>query len=94
MHHTLAFGGIMKHPAVHCRFYWAFDPISYAQKALAINEFSAPRWQNLKTATGESVGNTVLDQRGLPHEQWWIWCVLLIPAVCHLLNMANTRLAC
>ena len=57
-----------------CRFYWGCDPISYAQRALAINEFSAPRWQNLKTPSGESVGNTVLDQRGIPHEQWWIWC--------------------
>ena len=60
-----------------CRFYWGCDPISYAQRALAINEFSAPRWQNLKTATGESVGNTILDQRGIPHEQWWIWCMRL-----------------
>ena len=60
-----------------CRFYWGCDPISYAQRALAINEFSAPRWQNLKTATGESVGNTILDQRDIPHEQWWIWCVRL-----------------
>ena len=67
--------------AVHCRFYWGCDPISYAQRALAINEFSAPRWQNLKTPTGESVGNTVLDQRGIPHEQWWIWCASICASV-------------
>ena len=56
------------------RFYWGCDPISYAQKALAINEFAAPRWQNLRLPNGESVGNTILDQRNIPHEQWWIWC--------------------
>ena len=57
-----------------CRFYWGCDPISYAQRALAINEFAAPRWQNMKLPNGESVGNTILDQRDIPHEQWWIWC--------------------
>ena len=57
-----------------CRFYWGCDPISYAQRALAINEFAAPRWQNMKLPSGESVGNTILDQRDIPHEQWWIWC--------------------
>lgn len=57
------------------------DPIAYAQLALAINEFAAPRWQELKTPTGESVGNTVLDQRNIPHEQWWIWCAAVLSPV-------------
>ena len=64
-------------PSKHCRFYWGCDPIAYAQRAIAINEFAAPRWQNLKTPTGETVGNAVLDQRDIPHEQWWIWCASL-----------------
>ena len=46
--------------------------MSYAQKALAINEFGAPRWQTVLTATGQPVGEVVLAQRGLPgpDETW------------------------
>ncbi|BDA40539.1 Pleiotropic drug resistance protein 1 [Coccomyxa sp. Obi] len=53
-------------------FYW-IDPIAYAQRAIAINEFAAPRWKALKLPTGESVGDVVLGQRQLPNEEWWIW---------------------
>jgi hypothetical protein len=55
------------------RFYW-IDPFSYAQKAIAVNEFSTARWQSQSTPAGASLGDTILDQRGLPHERWWIWC--------------------
>ncbi len=55
-----------------CRFYW-IDPIAYAQNAIAINEFTAPRWKALKVTTGESVGDVVLGQRQLPNQEWWIW---------------------
>jgi hypothetical protein len=46
------------------------DPISYAQKAIALNEFNAPRWAALQTPDGQPVGATVLGQRGLPTENW------------------------
>lgn len=55
------------------RFYW-IDPFSYAQKAIAVNEFASPRWQT----PGMPLGDVILDQRGLPHERWWIWCAALI----------------
>ena len=25
-------------------FYWSLNPVAYAQKGLAVNEFKAPRW--------------------------------------------------
>ena len=54
------------------RFYW-IDPFSYAQKAIAINEFDAPRWHAVTTAAGQPLGLTILDEKALPHERWWIW---------------------
>lgn len=53
-----------------CRiwFYWGCNPLSYAQKGMAINEFRAPRWQEVTVGGGssETVGDAVLAQRGLP----------------------------
>ena len=54
------------------RFYW-IDPFSYAQKAIAINEFDSPRWHAVTTAAGQPLGLTILDEKALPHERWWIW---------------------
>lgn len=74
------------------RFYW-IDPISYAQKAIAINEFAAPRWKNLKLADGQSIGDVVLGQRGLPNQEWWIWLGVGVIAIAWVLfqigNWAN-----
>ncbi|KAK9836331.1 hypothetical protein WJX81_006307 [Elliptochloris bilobata] len=53
-------------------FFW-IDPFSYAQKAIAVNEFGAARWQSVITPQGSPLGLTILDQKGLPHEHWWIW---------------------
>ena len=69
---------------VMSRFFW-IDPVAYAQKALVINEFSSPRWQNEYTTnslTGvtTTIGNAVLDQRNLPHGQVWIWAGVAVLA--------------
>ena len=66
-----------KAPTGCCRFFW-IDPVAYAQKALVINEFAAPRWQsvfvtNVQTGVTQSVGDAVLGQRDLPTQQFWIW---------------------
>lgn len=49
-------------------FYWGCNPLSYAQKGMAVNEFRAPRWQGIFTndTNTETVGDAVLAQRGLP----------------------------
>lgn len=53
-----------------CRiwFHWGLDPLAYANKGFAVNEYRAPRWQKVYTDAGRSktVGDAVLAQRGLP----------------------------
>jgi len=70
----------------NCRiwFYWGCDPLSYAQKGMAVNEFRAPRWQTIYTtdARTTTVGDAVLAQRGLPRNGYnraLGFCVLVPP---------------
>ena len=51
-----------------CRiwFYWGLDPLAYAQKGLAVNEFRAPRWQSVYASGDITIGDAILQQRGLP----------------------------
>ena len=51
------------------------DPLSYAQKGMAVNEFRAPRWQTIYTNSGDTqtVGDAVLSQRGLPTNGYNRW---------------------
>eukprot|EP00891_Asterochloris_glomerata_P005114 jgi/Astpho2/5114/Aster-06326 len=51
--------------------FWA-NPIMYIQRAIAINEFAAPRWKNLYIG-GESVSASILGGRGVPQDEYWIW---------------------
>ena len=53
---------------------WAIwpNPIFYAQRALAVNEFAAPRWQRVFSG-GQSATQVLLGQRGSPTSNWWIW---------------------
>lgn len=43
--------------------YWGVNPIAYAQKAMAVNEFGAPRWQKVHLANGQTIGNAILAAR-------------------------------
>lgn len=47
-------------------FYWGVDPLSYAQKGMAINEFRAPRYQQVFASPDLTIGDAILAQRGLP----------------------------
>ncbi|KAK4857178.1 hypothetical protein QYF36_025378 [Acer negundo] len=54
---------------------WGFwvSPLSYGQKALSVNEFTASRW-NKKSAIGDNtVGYNILEGHGLPHNDNWYW---------------------
>lgn len=69
-----------------CRiwFYWGVDPLSYAQKGMAVNEFDAPRWQKIyvDSTNAQTIGDAVLSQRGLPnneYERWLGFSVLVSP---------------
>eukprot|EP00898_Chlorokybus_atmophyticus_P004211 jgi/Chlat1/4791/Chrsp31S04779 len=54
--------------------YWV-SPLSYGQNALALNEFTSARWQSkiYDSATGETLGDAVLRQRGLFTNRVWEW---------------------
>ena len=73
-------------------FYWGCNPLSYAQKGMAVNEFRAPRWQGIYTDSSRSqtVGDAVLAQRGLPRNGYnraLAFCVLVgvrpCPTLCN-----------
>lgn len=57
-----------------CLADWA-NPVSYIQQAIAINEFKAPRWQNVAAPGYANAGEAILIQRGVHTDEWWIWLV-------------------
>ncbi|XP_047319537.1 ABC transporter G family member 31 isoform X2 [Impatiens glandulifera] len=54
---------------------WAFwlSPLSYGQRALSVNEFTATRWMKKSTLGTGTVGYNVLQSHGLPIEDDWAW---------------------
>ncbi|CAI6008518.1 unnamed protein product [Closterium sp. NIES-65] len=54
---------------------WAYwmSPLAYAQNALAVNEFKAPRWQVPVPGSNMTMGDIVLTSRSLPTEDSWRW---------------------
>ncbi|XP_073062087.1 ABC transporter G family member 31 isoform X2 [Primulina eburnea] len=54
---------------------WAFwvSPLSYGQRAISVNEFTATRWMERSTAGNITLGNTVLQLHSLPSERYWYW---------------------
>ena len=71
---------------------WAYwlDPLTYAIRALALSEFTAPRWQ--RPAPGQpglSLGMAILRANGLDHPKWWIGaCVGILMGYVVVLNVA------
>ncbi|CAN0854770.1 ABC transporter G family member 31 [Linum grandiflorum] len=65
---------------------WAFwiSPLTYAQRAISVNEFAADRWMK-KSATGnDTIGANVLRSHSLPTDEDWYWLgvgVLLLYAL-------------
>ncbi|CAJ1970634.1 unnamed protein product [Sphenostylis stenocarpa] len=63
--------------------YW-LSPLTYGQRAITVNEFTATRWMK-KSQTGEStVGYSVLVSNNLPTVDYWYWigiAVLLVYAL-------------
>ncbi|KAL3616200.1 ABC transporter G member 31 [Castilleja foliolosa] len=65
---------------------WAFwvSPLSYGQRAIAVNEFTATRWMERITVGNVSLGNQILQLHSLPSSDYWYWLgvgVLLAYAV-------------
>ncbi|KAG2326565.1 hypothetical protein Bca52824_009293 [Brassica carinata] len=56
---------------------WGFwvNPISYAEIGLFVNEFLAPRWQQM-LPTNVTLGRTILENRGLNYDDYMYWVCL------------------
>ncbi|XP_072954744.1 ABC transporter G family member 51 [Typha angustifolia] len=72
---------------------WAFwlSPLSYGQRAISVNEFSASRWAKWSAYGNNTVGNNVLILHSLPTQKYWYWLgtgVLL--CYCVLFNILFT----
>ncbi|XP_010262843.1 PREDICTED: ABC transporter G family member 31-like [Nelumbo nucifera] len=54
---------------------WAFwlSPLSYGQRAISVNEFSATRWMERSTYGNTTVGYNVLHSHALPNASYWYW---------------------
>ncbi|CAH8387142.1 unnamed protein product [Eruca vesicaria subsp. sativa] len=56
---------------------WGFwvNPIGYAEIGLSVNEFLAPRWQQM-LPTNVTLGRTILESRGLNYDDYMYWVSL------------------
>ncbi|KAK1392228.1 ABC transporter G family member 31 like [Heracleum sosnowskyi] len=54
---------------------WAFwiSPLSYGQRAISVNEFTATRWMEKPVAGNTTIGYSVLHLHSLPADDNWYW---------------------
>lgn len=52
-----------KIPIYYKWIYYGVNPIAYAQKSMAVNEFGAKRWQAIVFPNGQTLGNIILEAR-------------------------------
>lgn len=68
-------GFILAKQSIHPWWIWGYwiSPLSYAQNAIAVNEFLAPRWQKLSQLTGQPLYLSILKSRGIHTRWYWYW---------------------
>ncbi|KAK4492092.1 hypothetical protein RD792_002889 [Penstemon davidsonii] len=54
---------------------WAFwvSPLSYGQRAISVNEFTASRWMERSIDGNTPLGDTILQLHSLPRDRYWYW---------------------
>ncbi|KAK3206522.1 hypothetical protein Dsin_020568 [Dipteronia sinensis] len=52
--------------------YWV-SPLSYAQRAISVNEFGSMRWNKMSATGNNTVGYNVLQAHSLPSDDNWYW---------------------
>ncbi|ONK76807.1 uncharacterized protein A4U43_C02F40 [Asparagus officinalis] len=55
---------------------WGFwiSPLTYGQRAISVNEFTASRWAQISLlGNSTSVGTNILHSHSLPDQQYWYW---------------------
>ncbi|OVA02681.1 ABC transporter-like [Macleaya cordata] len=76
---------------------WAFwlSPLSYGQRAISVNEFTATRWMEESKYGSGTVGLNVLHSHGLPSGDYWYWIGVLVLLLFSILfnNMVTLALA-
>ncbi|KAL0866501.1 hypothetical protein Bca101_045619 [Brassica carinata] len=55
--------------------FWA-NPLSYSEIGLSVNEFLAPRWNQIQPTTNLTLGRTILESRGLNYDGYMYWVSL------------------
>ncbi|XP_054790659.1 ABC transporter G family member 31-like [Prosopis cineraria] len=74
--------------------YW-LSPLTYGQRAISVNEFTATRWMQ-KSLTGDNtIGINVLQSHSLPTQDYWYWAsiVILLTYAIFFNNMVTLALA-
>ncbi|KAK9035696.1 hypothetical protein V6N11_077729 [Hibiscus sabdariffa] len=67
-------GFIIPRPLLPAWVKWGFwlSPLAYAEIGVAINEFLAPRWQQVSSSNA-TLGQRVLEKRGLNFNDYYYW---------------------
>ncbi|XP_020221803.1 ABC transporter G family member 31 [Cajanus cajan] len=52
--------------------YW-LSPLTYGQRAISVNEFTATRWMQHSTFGDDTVGHNVLNEYNIPTNDYWYW---------------------
>ncbi|XP_034687785.1 ABC transporter G family member 31 isoform X3 [Vitis riparia] len=93
---VLLLGGFLIPKALIKKWWvWAFwlSPLSYGQRGISVNEFTATRWMKRSVLSNDTIGHNVLQAHKLPTHDYWYWlgvCVLLAYSVLfnYLLTLA------
>ncbi|KAL3696050.1 hypothetical protein R1sor_010126 [Riccia sorocarpa] len=73
---VLLLGGfILSKDNIHDYWVWGYwiSPLSYAQNAIAVNEFLDPRWSKPSLVNNSTVSLNVLRARGIKTKSFWFW---------------------
>ncbi|RZC48744.1 hypothetical protein C5167_017175 [Papaver somniferum] len=74
---VLLFGGfVIPQPSMPAWLRWGFwiSPMSYGEIGITVNEFLAPRWQQMSSNT--TLGRQTLESRGLNFDSYFYWISL------------------
>ncbi|KAJ7541808.1 hypothetical protein O6H91_10G077700 [Diphasiastrum complanatum] len=68
-------GFILTKDEIHRWWIWGYwiSPLSYAQNAIAVNEFLASRWHKPSPLDGRPLYLSILQSRGLATRGYWYW---------------------
>ncbi|XP_027329792.1 pleiotropic drug resistance protein 3 [Abrus precatorius] len=76
----LLFGGfVIPKPYMPFWLRWGFwvSPLTYGEIAITVNEFHAPRWGKISANTSTTLGQQVLESRGLNFDSYFYWISII-----------------